>query len=106
MSPLTRTLFIGLPVALASLPGAAQATPPLQGAPYQSAFEGYQPFAADTAVQDWRRSNDTVREIGGWRAYARESSGAASPDDKASKQEQKSSVPASQPAPAHAGHHR
>ena len=105
MSPLNRTLLIGLPAALASLAGAAQPAAPLQGAAYPSAFEGYQPFAADAAVQDWRRSNDTVREIGGWRAYAREISSAGSSEAKPAKQEQKSSAPAPQAAPSHAGHH-
>lgn len=106
MSPLTRTLLIGLPAALASLAGAAQSAPPAQGAPYQSAFEGYQPFAADTSVQDWRRSNDTVREVGGWRAYAREISRAGRAAEAAPRQEPKSSAPEPRAAHPHMGHHR
>lgn len=51
---------------------AAQATAPA----FRSAFESYQPFT-DQEVAPWKRSNDTVGEIGGWRAYARE---AAAPE--------------------------
>ena len=79
--PSTRMFLLGLSALAASLPVAAQtppAAPSLAAAPtvpaYRSAFEGYQPFAAGD-VQDWRRSNDTARAIGGWRAYAREMQG-------------------------------
>jgi len=41
-------------------------------ATYRSAFEGYRGYS-DQAVGSWRQTNDTVRQIGGWRAYARES---------------------------------
>ena len=60
-------------------------------APYRSALEGYKPFA-DQPVAGWRQSNDTVRSIGGWRAYAREAQGAAS-------------APAAASSSPHAGHH-
>ena len=53
---------------------ASAATAPLtQGSttPYRSAFEHYQPFAEDK-VLPWKEANDTVRAIGGWRAYAKE----------------------------------
>lgn len=74
------SLVLGLSAIAASLPLAAQTAtpaPPTATAPgYQSAFEGYRPFE-DSAVQDWRKSNDTVREVGGWRAYAREMRGGA-----------------------------
>jgi hypothetical protein len=68
-------------------------------APYNSAFEGYRPFEA-TQVQDWRQSNETVRAIGGWRAYAREIQGGG-PAPAAR-------VPASGATPAdpHQGHHK
>ncbi len=70
----TTRIFLTAAALAASLPVAAQtpaARPSAESALYRSAFEGYRPFeAAD--VQDWRKSNDTVREIGGWRAYARE----------------------------------
>jgi hypothetical protein len=54
-------------------PAGAQAQPGAPVAPpaYRSAFEGYRPYQAQE-VQDWRQANDTVRAIGGWRAYARE----------------------------------
>ncbi len=101
MSISARKLFIGLPALAASLHATAQAPQPAPSASapatsaYRSAFEGYRPFAAEE-VQDWRRSNDTARDIGGWRAYAREMQ-AAPPKAPA----------ASQPKAAdpHAGHH-
>ena len=49
----------------------------LPAQPYDSAFKDYRPFEAGE-VRDWRTSNDTVRGIGGWRAYAREMRGGAS----------------------------
>ncbi|MBE7366052.1 hypothetical protein [Ramlibacter pallidus] len=75
-------------------------------AAYPSAFDGYRPFSAGE-VGDWRRANDTVREVGGWRAYAREIHGGGT---------SQGTVPApSRPAPAaaparpaspHQEHHR
>ncbi|WP_143762961.1 hypothetical protein [Ramlibacter tataouinensis] len=98
MSISTRTILFGAAALAASLPLAAQipgATQPSAGtsasATYASAFEGYRPFAAGD-VQDWRKSNDTVRDIGGWRAYAREIAGSA-PDGAGQAQ-----GPAAQPA--------
>lgn len=38
---------------------------------YQSSFQNYRRYAA-SAVQSWKQSNDTVKDIGGWRAYAKE----------------------------------
>lgn len=77
MSNPTRTIFLGA-AALASVPlwaqppAAAGATLGANPAPaYSSAFDGYRPFEAPD-VQDWRKANDTAREIGGWRSYARE----------------------------------
>jgi hypothetical protein len=101
--------FFKMPVALALLAGplgmistAAQPVPPVsQVAPtagnvmpppaYRSAFEGYQPYSDEKTV-DWKQANDTAGQIGGWRAYARESSQDASPGDAARA--------ASSPAPA------
>jgi hypothetical protein len=40
--------------------------------PPAPAERSYKKFAADEPMQDWRRANDTVREVGGWRAYAKE----------------------------------
>lgn len=70
----TTRAFLATAALAAGLPLGAQAErarPPAEAAPYHSAFEGYRSFEA-VEVQDWRKSNDTVREIGGWRAYARE----------------------------------
>ncbi len=84
MSKETRTILLGaaaLAVSLvagaqtaASAPSQQAAPATAQAAPYSSAFEGYRPFSADE-VGDWRKANETVREIGGWRAYAREIQG-------------------------------
>ncbi len=108
MSPTIRSIFLGT----AGLAGLAWAQSPPAAPPalaYSSAFEGYRPFDAGE-VQDWRKSNDTVREVGGWRAYAREiqagtapapgpaASGAAGPAPGA--------APAARPAHPHQGHHR
>jgi len=38
---------------------------------YDSVFDGYQAYHHQ-AVAPWRQSNERVREVGGWRAYARE----------------------------------
>ena len=112
MSNRKTALVLGLSALAASLPLAAQpeASPPAPAASsaaapvYQSAFEGYRPFE-DGKVQDWRKSNDTVRDVGGWRAYAREMRGGAQAPASAA------SAPrggASEPQPAavdpHAGH--
>ncbi len=40
-------------------------------APFQSALDGYQPYA-DERTLDWRQANELTAQIGGWRAYARE----------------------------------
>ena len=58
--------------------GAQTAAPaaPANAGGYRSAFEGYRSFSAEE-VGDWRQANETVREIGGWRAYAREIQGGA-----------------------------
>ena len=59
-----------------------------------SPFDGYRPFA-DAPVAPWKETNRQVLEAGGWRAYAREASGAeATPPASA----------ASQPASAPAAH--
>lgn len=104
MSKEFRTIGLGAAALAASLAAGAQPTAPTadQGAPadqptYSSAFEGYKSFSADE-VGDWRKANDTARDIGGWRAYAREIQGG-------SKQEGAQGhgghgAPASSPAPA------
>jgi hypothetical protein len=79
MSRLVRTIVPGAVVLAASLGALAQSVAPAPGTAaaggYESAFEGYRPFSAEE-VGDWRQANETVREIGGWRAYAREIHGA------------------------------
>lgn len=76
----------------ASSPAAGTGTPP-RTTPYRSAFDNYQSFADEKPVP-WKEANETVRAVGGWRAYAREAGEepAASP-----------SVPGT-PATPHHGH--
>jgi hypothetical protein len=38
---------------------------------YQSSFLNYQRYSASD-IQSWKQANDTVKDIGGWRAYAKE----------------------------------
>ena len=38
---------------------------------YQSSFQNYQRYSASD-IQTWKQANDTVKDIGGWRAYAKE----------------------------------
>ncbi|MFM2400350.1 MAG: hypothetical protein RL341_2507 [Pseudomonadota bacterium] len=45
----------------------ASAAPPQ----YQSVFDGYRKFD-DIQVQDWRKANHEVEQIGGWLSYTRE----------------------------------
>jgi hypothetical protein len=64
---------------------AAETAAPTPNAP----FENYQGWR-DEPLQDWRRVNERVGEIGGWRTYLRE----AQPEGGAG-----------QDAPGHPGHH-
>jgi hypothetical protein len=41
--------------------------------PLRSIMDGYQRFDADTPLVNWRNANDTVKDIGGWQTYARQS---------------------------------
>ena len=61
---------------LAAMPAveAADAVAPRQAA--STPFEHYQGWR-DEPLQDWRKANDRVGEIGGWRTYLRESQQAA-----------------------------
>ena len=54
---------------------AQPATPPpgASALEFRSAFEGYKPYTEEKTV-DWKRANDNVGKIGGWREYAREAS--------------------------------
>ena len=38
---------------------------------YQSSFQNYQRYSASD-IQAWKKTNDTVKDIGGWREYAKE----------------------------------
>ena len=78
--------WLGAMAALGTLPATAQVdTTPLttRAAPssssqlpnaalsYRSAFEGYLTFR-DEKPLPWKDTNNTVEQIGGWRAYAKE----------------------------------
>lgn len=52
----------------ASAPGQRTGPPPS----YVSPLRGYRAFA-DEPIASWREANETVRRIGGWQAYSRES---------------------------------
>ena len=47
---------------------------------YRSALEGYQPYTDEKTV-NWKVANDTVGQIGGWRAYSKEASQDPSADN-------------------------
>ena len=57
-------------LSLAISPVYGQAASPLE---FRSAFEGYKPYTEEKII-DWKRANDNVGKIGGWREYAREAS--------------------------------
>lgn len=90
-------------------PERARPIPAAPSSPYNSAFEGYRPFSP-AELGDWRKANETVRDVGGWRAYAREMRGGAeSPAaSEAVPQGQDSKTAPVQPMSAdpHAGHHQ
>lgn len=112
-----RTIASGVAALAASLAALAQPAAPSRAAPpaastYNSAFEGYRPFAAEE-VGDWRQANDTVRDIGGWRAYAREIQGGsttpAQPGPAATPARPAAPAPSAapvRPANPHQGHQR
>jgi hypothetical protein len=53
----------------------AMGLPPIQEPVYQSVFDGYQAMS-EPKLTPWRAANDTVRDVGGWRAYAMEAAAA------------------------------
>ncbi|MFM9915360.1 MAG: hypothetical protein ACKVOX_06105 [Rhizobacter sp.] len=75
-------------------PQAADATAVVPPALYRSPFAGYR-SQTELAVAPWRETNEQVRLRGGWRAYAREAGGPASPP---------ASAPAQAPASPDSGH--
>jgi hypothetical protein len=78
----------------ARAPRAADPAAAVADVPYRSPFAGYRSFSEAT-VAPWRESNETVRQRGGWRAYAREASGPAAAS---------ASGPATTPASPDASH--
>lgn len=62
------------PQAPAPAPAAAASAAVTPGAGYRSTLEQYRPFAEQKPTP-WPQANDTVRQIGGWRAYAQEAQG-------------------------------
>ena len=56
---------------------AAEKPAPVVQKPIQT---GYQTFNANEPLTDWRVANNTVRDIGGWRVYAREAAANAKPE--------------------------
>lgn len=56
----------------ASAPAAASGdgARPIAVAPYRSAFEGFRPWR-DEELQDWRRVNDEMKQLGGHNGHLR-----------------------------------
>lgn len=69
-------ICIGAGQSNAAADGATDANAPVPPTLYQSPFTGYRELGADQATA-WKDANDTVRSIGGWKAYAKESAEAA-----------------------------
>jgi hypothetical protein len=88
----------------AAAPSMKQA--PAQAPAFRSAFEGYQPYADDGAPE-WKKANDEVGKIGGWRAYAREAQGNQKSEGQSSRPETMSTTaPQPDPHAGHAGHEK
>lgn len=56
---------------------------------YRSELENYQRYSEST-IKPWRQANDTVKDIGGWRAYAREMTQGTTQEPELSKSSQDS----------------
>lgn len=69
---------LALAPASAAPPDPADAALVVPPTVYRSAFEGYRPNR-EQAVGDWRKANDEVARVGGWRAYAREAQAPVAP---------------------------
>ncbi|MCR8958838.1 hypothetical protein M0765_014240 [Variovorax sp. S2] len=54
-------------------PGEAPAAAP-PALTYKSALEDYRPFTDEKPIP-WKEANETVRQRGGWQAYAKEAAG-------------------------------
>ncbi len=90
---------LALPLAAQPAPASVQPPAPVE---YRSAFTGYQAFGDDQPVS-WKEANDAVREIGGWRAYAKEAQ-AGQPAAQPAPTPTPTPTPAPAPADPHAGH--
>jgi hypothetical protein len=66
-------------------PVSPPAAAPMPAPAYRSAFEGYRPFTEDKPIA-WRDANDTVRQRGGWKAYAAEAQEAGALQDPSPRQ--------------------
>ncbi|MBT2326008.1 hypothetical protein J7E62_27140 [Variovorax paradoxus] len=80
MSTFLPTRWLAALPALAALAAGAQTEPAspdrvaaeaAASLSFRSAMEGYKPFVDEKPVP-WREANETVRQRGGWRAYAKE----------------------------------
>lgn len=78
-------------------PGEAPAAAP-PALTYKSALEGYRPFTDEKPIP-WKEANETVRQRGGWQAYAKEAAGSGN----SAGAEQPAKGKADDPA-AHQGH--
>ncbi len=57
----------------ATVPAATSPAIPAQSSGAKvTGLEGYRRFNADEPLADWRKVNDTVRDVGGWQTYAQE----------------------------------
>lgn len=107
MSHLFARRWLAVLPALSALAAGAQSLPaspepaPAE-LPYQSAFEAYQCFQDDKPIS-WKQANDTVRQRGGWRAYAKESAG-TDHGEHGGGRNAPTTTPTPAPADPHAGH--
>lgn len=68
----------GLAVAQAVATSSPAAAPQASAAKsFSSALDTYKPFTEEKTI-DWKQANDLTARVGGWRAYAKEASGAES----------------------------
>ena len=81
-------ICIGAGQSNAAANGATDANASVPPTLYQSPFMGYRELGVDQTTA-WKDANDTVRNIGGWKAYAKEATEAA----KASASKAKPAVP-------------
>jgi hypothetical protein len=68
---LSLALASGACIAQSSLPAAGTPLTQVYPLSYRSTFHGYLPYQAQK-IEPWKAANDQVKDIGGWRVYARE----------------------------------